>query len=402
MAHAGSSASFLRTTRDTLTAFAFNLGGLAAGLLVAYQLGIFHSSLWAIALYPAVLSAQGVIQGLLSGRLSTALHLGTIFPRFTNNSRTFRGLIKAVIVLTFATSVVISAISMVVGNLLWGITFADFPQILSVIVATTGLGLALLTVTVKMAFVTFSKGWDPDIIVYPVMSMVATVFVTFCYVLVLNLFFRLDLLGRLMVVLIGVAELLLVLFVFRLGLKEPEFVKTIRESLAALLVVAIIVNLTGTLLRGIDEEVGVRREFFILYPALIGLVSDVGSVVGSTATTKLALGTLKPKLSSIGHNAENIVSAWIASILLFLLLALVSLPIRGFQSLGNFYLHIDVLLVTNVIAMSLIVIVSFGVSIITFQKGLDPGNFVIPIENAFAVSIASVALLVALALLGSG
>jgi len=43
--------------------------------MIALQLDIFHLSPWAIALYPAVISIKGVITGVLTGRLSTALHL---------------------------------------------------------------------------------------------------------------------------------------------------------------------------------------------------------------------------------------------------------------------------------------------------------------------------------------
>jgi cation transporter-like permease len=58
------------------------------------------------------------------------------------------------------------------------------------------------------------------------------------------------------------------------------------------------------------------------------------------------------------------------------------------------------LLVANVIAVTMIVLLSYAVSILTFQKGLDPGNFVIPIESSFAASITSIALLMALRLVG--
>src|SRR3989337_765655 len=107
MTHASNSTSFSRTLKETLTAFMFNVGGLLAGFTVASYLGVFHlsSGQWAIALFPAVIGAKGVIEGLLSGRLSTALHLGTVYPRFSGNTKHFYKLVEAVTVLTLATSV---------------------------------------------------------------------------------------------------------------------------------------------------------------------------------------------------------------------------------------------------------------------------------------------------------
>ena len=400
MTHAGSS-SFSKALKETFTAYAFDLAGLIAGFLVAYQLNIFEKAPWVIALYPAVLGAKGVFEGLLSGRLSTALHLGTVYPRFSNNTKSFHNLIEAVIVLTLVTSVAMSAFSLVFASFL-GITFADFPNVLAVVVATMFLGLVLLLVTVKVAFFSFKRGLDPDLIVYPVMSAIASIFITICYVLVLNLFFSFANLGTAAIVGLGVANLLLVLYLVPKNLHETEFKKTIRESLASLMIVAVIVNVTGAFLKGISRFANSRIEFYTVYPALIGLVSDVGAVVGSTATTKLALGMLKPTISSIGRHYKNILSAWLASIVMFVVLAFAALLIHGIFTPAAFFSHVAVLLVANVIAVTLIVVISFAISIITFQKGLDPGNFVIPIENAFAASVTSVALLLALALLSLG
>jgi cation transporter-like permease len=374
---------------------------LLAGFIIASQLGIFQRFPWALALYPAIIGAKGVIEGLLSGRLSTALHLGTIYPRFADNTKSFYKLIEAVIVLTLVTSAAMGAVSLVFGHLFWGITFADLPAILSVVVATLTIGLALLAVTLKVAFVSFKRGLDPDIMVYPVMSTVATLFITLCYVVTLNLFFSYSDFGQWAIILLGVAHLALVLYLVPRNLRDPDFIKTIRESLAALMIVALIVNVTGTLLNGINRYVRNPNGIYIVYPALIALISDVGSVVGSTATTKLALGMLKPKLSSMKNHAKSIFSAWLASIAISVLLAVFALLIQGKLAASTFYSLASVLLVANLIAVTLIVLISFAVSIVAFQKGLDPGNFVIPIESAFAASITSVALLVALALLGS-
>ena len=400
MTHAGISKSFVGMFKETSIAYFFDLGGLFAGFMVASQLGVFRLSPWAIALYPAIISAKGVIEGLLSGRLSTALHLGTVYPRFFMNTKSFYKLIEAVIVLTLATSVAMSTISLVFGHLFWGITLADFPAILSVVVATMAIGLVLLLVTIKVAFISFKRGLDPDVVVYPVMSTVATIFITFCFIVTLNLFICSNYLGRYIIVILGLAHLLIVFYIFPRNVREPEFIKTIRESLVALMFVAFIVNITGTILKGISDFVRDRKEIYTVYPALIGLVGDVGSVVGSTATTKLALGLLTPSLSSIRNHAKNIFSAWVASIAMFVVLAVSGLSIHGLFSLSAFSSLISILLIANVIAVTMIVLLSYAVSILTFQKGLDPGNFVIPIESSFAASITSVALLMALLLVG--
>ena len=77
----------LRFLKEALIAFSFDIGGIIAGFIVASQLNVFLISPWAIAVYPAILTARGVISGLFSGRLSTALHIGTIHPKLLGNTK---------------------------------------------------------------------------------------------------------------------------------------------------------------------------------------------------------------------------------------------------------------------------------------------------------------------------
>jgi len=193
----------------------------------------------------------------------------------------------------------------------------------------------------------------------------------------------------------------LVLYIVPKNFREQDFRKNLKESLVTMLLVSVIVNITGTVLKNIRTAVENRRvgsEIITAYPALIDMVGDVGSVVGSTATTKLALGLLRPSLSSIRHHAKTVLSAWAASIVMFVILAVLSPVVNGTLSLSTFTNLISVLLIANAIAVSAIVLLSYGISILTFQRGLDPDNFVIPIESSFADSLMSIALLAALVL----
>lgn len=399
MTHAGSSKSFLGMFKETSLAYFFDVGGIFAGFMIASQLEVFQLSPWAIALYPAVVSAKGVIGGLLSGRLGTALHLGTIYPRFLKNTKSFYELIQALIVITLITSVAMSCVSIVFGYLFWGITFAEFPAILSVVLATMALGLIITFLTIKVAFISFARGLDPDIVVYPVMSTTADIIITLFYIAVLNIFFF-GFLGPWIIAAIALVHILLAFYILPKNLKQLEFVKTIRESAITLLFVAFIVNVTGTVLKGISNFVEDRKEVYTVYPALIDMIGDVGSVIGSTATTKLALGLLSPSFSSIRKHAKNIFSAWAASIMMFIILAFLSLAMLGMFSLTSFLSLLLILLAANVIAVAAITLVSYAVSILTFSKGLDPDNFVIPIESSLADSLTTIALLIALLIIG--
>ncbi len=57
-------------------------------------------------------------------------------------------------------------------------------------------------------------------------------------------------------------------------------------------------------------------------------------------------------------------------------------------------------IMTNILAVSAIVLVSYTVAILTYRRGWDSDNFVIPIESSLADSITTISLLIALNTIG--
>lgn len=400
MTHESGSKSTFAAFKENLTAYTFDLGGLIAGFAVASQLGVFNLSPWAIAIYPGLLGIKGIIHSLLRGRLGTALHLGTVYPRFSGNTKSFYKLVSVTIVLTLTSSIFMGLISMVFGVVLWGTTFADASSILFVIIATMSLGLLMSFLTVEVAFVTFKRGLDPDIVVYPIMSTVSDIFITLCYIVVLNMFFVFNSSGTYTLAVIIIVHSILAGYLIVKNVGERDFRKNLKESLLTLLFVSVIVNITGTVLKNINSVVANRKEIYTVYPAIIDMTGDLGLVIGSTATTRLALGLLRPTASSIRHHSKTIISAWIASIVMFVVLAFLSPLVNGVFSFAVFSNLVTVLLTANLLAVAATILLSYGISILTFQKGLNPDNFTVPIETSFADTLMSIALLAALILVG--
>lgn len=387
---------FVTSLGQSLLSLSFNLGGMLAGTLLALFFDVFSLAPWTFVLFPGILSVRGAIGGLFSGRLGTGLHLGTVKYSYTKNTRYFYLLLNAVVTLTFLSGIAIGLITWVFGLFLWKATLVDFVSILSVIIGTMGLSILFVSpLTIVVSVFSFRRGLDPDIIVYPVMSTVADIIVTACYILCLSIF----LLTSFGYYLIGVLDFVFLSVVFYILVEnaaQKEFVKTIREFLFTLTFVVLIVNVTGSFLNQIRSIIGVRPEIYIVYPALIDTAGDVGSIVGSTATTKLALGVTQPSFSSIKQHKTEIGGAWTASVLMFALYSITSLFACGTVALNNLLAMTARLLVTNGLAVSVMVVIAYIVAIATYKRGWDPDNFVIPIESSLADSVTTMALLTAL------
>ncbi|HDD64216.1 MAG: hypothetical protein DRJ32_04480 [Thermoprotei archaeon] len=378
---------YVYSFRLSMISLLADLGGLIAGLIIARYFSLISMYRWTISLYPGILSVRGVINGIFAGRLTTGLHLGIIKASLRRNTYEFKILMYSIYTLTIVSSLIMSSI-VVVSNVECRV-FEIALKVLTTSVITMCLSFAIVSLlTVSASILSMKLGLDPDYIVYPVMSTVADIVASLCYVAVLyilreNAFFN-------VLLSLGVTLIAITLYLFYNYYDEDEYIETIKESIITLTLVSAIVNLTGYILIKISEYIGRRAEVYIIYPAIIDTVGDVGSIVGSKTTTKLALGTIDPSLKALRDNMPEIVGSWLSSILMFMLYALTSGALT--LSLDKMYSMVTVLLATNILSISAIIMLAHLIAIVAYEKGLNPDNFVNPIESTLADIIASLSL----------
>jgi len=278
--------------------------------------------------------------------------------------------------------------ALVFGLLVWSVPVVEFLNVVLVILSTMFFSIVIISpITFTIAVASYRAGLDPDMITYPVMSTIADIIVTILYILIIYVLLTNK------IALIPVSALftfssLALLLKYR---EEEEFIRTIGESIVVLIIVSMITGFTGTFL--LDISLICDNPLIIaLYPALIDMSGDVGSIIGSVITTRLALGILTPSLYSIKVMWKNTIITWISSILMYLIFPLIVLSIFRFE-LKLYTLSIPILLSTNILTIPIIIIMSILIASLTYRKGLDPDNFVNPIESSLADMITSLMLL---------
>jgi mgtE-like transporter len=384
---------------QSLLSLSFDIIGFLTGTLLVLYLGVLSigEAPWALFLFPGILSVRGAVGGLFSGHLGTGLHLGTIKPVFTKNTKDFQTLLRIVVTLALISGLSVGVGTWLFGVFLWNATILDFVPLMSVILATMALSVVFVSpITMVFSVFSFRRGLDPDVIVYPVTSPISDIINTSCYVLSLALFFLFGSFGSYLIWILDVVFLCFVAYIIAKNVFDKNFVNIIREFLLTLLFVTVIVNLTGSLLNKI-AGIANSTAIYAVYPAIIATIGGVGSIIGSTATTKLALGLIKPSFSSIKEHFNEIVGAWIASILMFIIYAVLVLFTGGATTLGSFLRFIGQLLLTNILAVSVMLIIAYAVAIFTFRHGWNPDNFVIPIESSLADTLTTASVIIALA-----
>ncbi|RLI62328.1 MAG: hypothetical protein DRO93_01650 [Candidatus Thorarchaeota archaeon] len=383
---------------QSVMSLAFDMGGLVAGTILAAFLGAFSTVPWAVLVFPGILSIRGAVGGLFSGRLSTALHIGSIRPSFLHNTREYYDLIQSVVVLTLVSGVSMAAMASVFSAALLGTTIADSLTMILVVIATMGLSLFVISpITIGVSIVSVRRGLDPDVITYPIVSTVADILVTACYVMILSANaafpFTLPLLAGGDLLFAG-SSVLIIMTDRRKGTVRT----TLKQFLGTLAIVVVIVNVTGSFLDRISRVVSERPELYMVYPALIDTVGDVGSIVGSTTTTGLTMGTLPPTLTGIKKQTTEVAMAWLASMIMFGVYCGLATLYFGLTPAAVLGL-LGVLLTANLLSVLCVSIFAYVLAIVTVKRGLNPDNFVIPVESSVADTVTTIAILFALTVL---
>ena len=379
---------------QSLFSLSFDTIGLLTGTLLILYLGVLkiEEAPWALFLFPGILSVRGAVGGLFSGHLGTGLHLGTVKATIRKNTQEFQTIIRVIITLAFISGLSVGTGTWLFGLLLWDASVFDFIYLLIVITATMALSVIFVSpLTILFSIFSFRRGLDPDVIVYPIASPVSDIINTGCYVLSLSLFFFFGSIGRYLILTLDLIFISFVIYIVIKNIKETKFIETIKEFLLTLMFVTIIVNITGSLLNRISGT-----DIYSVYPAIIATIGGVGSIIGSTATTKLALGLIKPSFSSLKEHLNEIFGAWFASILMFIIYAILSSFINEPKKIVKIFLFTSQLLMTNFFAVLIMIFIAYAIAIYTFRRGWNPDNFVIPIESSLADTVTTASILLAL------
>ena len=172
--------------------------------------------------------------------------------------------------------------------------------------------------------------------------------------------------------------LLLVALLVRGRLEET--VELLRESIAMLILVALIVHVAGAALGGIYGVLGRHPGIYMVYPALLSTAGDAGSILGSRATTKIALGEISLSPRSLVNMAPEFLGIWASAATVYAAFGIVA----GLVGTGSLIWLVEKLMLLALLAVPVVCLTSFLIAIGAALRGWNPDSFVNPIESASA------------------
>ncbi len=365
----------LRRFKESLIAYSTDLGGLIAGLIVFLQLKVFLSEPWIVMLYPIMMTLRGNVGEIFSARLSTSLNLGYIRPSFRRNTPLFMILLSAInsvsLLLSFISGLVVFFVqTVIVGFKPW---LLGIILLTSISTQTFSMSTAI-PITCILGFMGFKRKIDPDVILYPIMSTVTDILESLTYIIVITAVKTP--IGLITISSICIVFSSVILILIREYGKDVEFVTSIKQVLVSLLLSLLIGWLSGLALSNVKSKLEEYPGIMIIYPAIIDTIGDFGVSIGSILTTRLAEGSISPKLSPSLLELYEIIQMWFSALLYFIIYAYIAF-LNGFQNVG-------MIIVCFILSSPAILLICKLSAIGVFKRNLDPDNFVIPLETTFS------------------
>ena len=389
------------TPAQTLVAISFNTLSIIAGGLISILTPQFAASPWILALFPPILTIRGGIGGIFAGNLATMLHLGLIRPQIKDNTPVFRQLVGSIFVVSLIDTLLMGVFSFILNLATGGVTlnhlwiFVIVPPVACVLALTIS-----IPITILIAIATFRKGLDPDILVYPILASVNDIIVTTTLVatvvLVLHGGAAHLLLGLLFAAIIGATALI----TWR-NRSVGFFFQTIREGSTIVVMSSLFGSFNGVFLSGMSGNLSQYPGILTVYPALTNALGNIGSIIGSTKTTSLALGFVKDLANELKESVSTILQVESVALLIHAVFGVVAyLIVRPGVPEVSLSTLMKVALFSNLLSFLPVALFAIVVAHLAFKRGLNPDNVAIPVITSVSDTVATVTLFLTISLLG--
>ncbi|MCS7112807.1 MAG: magnesium transporter [Nitrososphaerota archaeon] len=374
----------LKVFKESLLALQTALGGLLAGSIAAFWISVLTAYYWTVMLYPMIISVRGAINGILSGRLSTGLHLKLVSPKLRGNTQYFHAILAALFTTTMFMSILGGFIIFLLSHMFYGVEVYLLLVIVSVaVVSQYATTLITEPLTSFFSFMLYRRGLDPDVVTYPISSTMTDIIATFMYILTL-----LSIRGGytwilLLLTVVFISTTIYIAFIFK---RDRDYMEVIRETTLTICIVSLLSSIGGVFLsrvRGIIEE---KPGIVVVYPALIDTIGDIGASFGSICTTRIILGLIELKIKGVVKLLWEILLITSAAFIMFVLYSILS------YVTGGGFLSILAIILTFLLVAPIVIVFSFVMAIVTFRLGLNPDDFVIPLETTFTDTMLTVIL----------
>lgn len=366
----------LRYARELIMALAFDTMDVATGTVIALAVSLAPNPSILLLVLPPLLTLRGSANGVLSAHLTSALHLGEVLPRFRGNTEQFGALLSATFALGVITCVAMLGIWL---PLVRDTTSA--PSLVLVVLGTyTMASVASLFLTSYFAFVTYSRGLDPDLVVYGFSSTLNDVLIGVSLLAVALVLSADPPTVLALAVAVTAADLVALSVLVGRYRRSGTFLRTLREGLASSWLSMMLSMANGAVLASLALTAPLRSAL-VVWPLLQCYVGDIVSHICCFYTTRLHLGEVRPSLREFFEAHTDLVISALVLLLCFASAVTLCVTLALREEIA---LALATVLAAASVSFVGLTLVGVSVSNLAFIRGRSPDSFIIPIVTSAA------------------
>lgn len=371
------------------------VGDLCAGIILGNMEFFLKTYPGLMVIIPGAIGMRGNIFGSFGSRLSTHLHIGTLSPEFKRSDILDEN-ITASLILTMVLSVLLAVIAKIICIIFNFESISIYDFVMISFIAGLFSTIIMLPITMFISLKSFEGGWDPDNITTPFIAAVGDFFTLPAIILSVM---TVNLIGFHPMVKMAIFAVIIIITLLALisGYTADNDVRHIvRQSTPVLFLCSILGTVAGGILNNSISTLLNNQTLLTLVPLFSGESGGLVSILGARLSSGLHSGLIDPVLRPKKHTMENFIA--------IVTLALVMYPLIGFLAesstlaFGNigvgFPQSLTISLVAGMILILIMLLVVFYISTISYRRGLDPDNIVIPLSTSLTDSISTLILIV--------
>ncbi|MCQ2961340.1 MAG: magnesium transporter [archaeon] len=371
------------------------VGDLCAGIILGNMEFFLKTYPGLMVIIPGAIGMRGNIFGSFGSRLSTHLHIGTLSPEFKRSDILDEN-ITASLILTMVLSVLLAVIAKIICIIFNFESISLYDFVMISFIAGLFSTIIMLPITMFISLKSFEGGWDPDNITTPFIAAVGDFFTLpaiILSVMTVNFIGFHPMVKMILFVIIIIITLASLISGYT---ADNEVRHIVRQSTPVLFFCSILGTVAGGILNNSISTLLKNQTLLTLVPLFSGESGGLVSILGARLSSGLHSGLIDPVLRPKKHTMENFIA--------IVTLAIVMYPLIGFLAesstvaFGNagvgFPQSLSISLIAGMILIMFMLLVVFYISTISYRRGLDPDNIVIPLSTSLTDSISTLIFIV--------
>lgn len=395
-------ASFTSIGKDLKESLVSMLFCTFGDLLTGITIGVLTDSIEAlpalIILIPPAIGMRGNIFASLASRLGTYLHTGEI--DVGKRSRLLNENIYSSFSLTMSMSIFLGMVAWVIANHL-GMKVSIITLSLISIVAGVLSAFIMLFFTFLIAFESFKRGWDPDNITSPLITLAGDVITLPLLFLSMEIVMELNGEEQLFLFLFFiVASVVITLY----PIKGKTYLRIMLESSPIFIVCGLLSSFSGQILGSGLDAIMAATGILTMVPAFLEDGGAIGSILAAKFSSMLHVGSIKPSFKPSRSILKLFLMMHLIGIIIFPLIGIFAYSISLLLHLSSYSIF-EMMLISFIAGEILIFIannIAYYLSVISFKIGVNPDNVVIPLLTSAMDFVGTASLIGVVYLLGFG